>query len=133
MANGFGSLYIGASGLQNSQNALNTTSNNLANVNTKGYVRQQVLQVDRNYTTFNTTASISQQQSGLGMKIGDVVHARDIFLDKSYRNASGRQAFYAATYEAVDGGRPPEPQGNFQADKCQAEIIPDFPRKNIYF
>lgn len=83
MANGFGSLYIGASGLQNSQNALNTTSNNLANVNTKGYVRQQVLQVDRNYTTFNTTASISQQQSGLGMKIGDVVHARDIFLDKS--------------------------------------------------
>ena len=81
MANGFGSLYIGASGLQNSQNALNTTSNNLANVNTKGYVRQQVLQVDRNYTTFNTTASISQQQSGLGMKIGDVVHARDIFLD----------------------------------------------------
>ena len=102
MANGFGSLYIGASGLQNSQNALNTTSNNLANVNTKGYVRQQVLQVDRNYTTFNTTASISQQQSGLGMKIGDVVHARDVFLDKSYRTASGRQAYYAATYEAVD-------------------------------
>ncbi len=102
MANGFGSLYIGASGLQNSQNALNTTSNNLANVNTKGYVRQQVLQVDRNYTTFNTTAAISQQQSGLGMKIGDVVHARDVFLDKSYRNASGRQAYYAATYEAVD-------------------------------
>lgn len=102
MANGFGSLYIGASGLQNSQNALNTTSNNLANVNTKGYVRQQVLQVDRNYTTFNTTAAISQQQSGLGMKIGDVVHARDVFLDKSYRTASGRQAYYAATYEAVD-------------------------------
>ena len=102
MANGFGSLYIGASGLQNSQNALNTSSNNRANVHTKGYVRQQVLQVDRNYTSFNTPASVSQQQSGLGMKIGDVVHARDIFLDKSYRNASGRQAFYAATYEAVD-------------------------------
>ena len=42
MANGFGSLYVGASGLQNSQNALNTTANNLANVDTKGYVRQQV-------------------------------------------------------------------------------------------
>ena len=37
MANGFGSLYIGASGLQNSQNALNTTSNNLANVNNLQY------------------------------------------------------------------------------------------------
>ena len=47
MANGMGSLYIGASGLQNSQNALNTTANNLANVETKGYVRQQVLFADR--------------------------------------------------------------------------------------
>ena len=37
MGNGFGSLYIGASGLQNAQYALNTTANNLANVNTTGY------------------------------------------------------------------------------------------------
>ena len=43
MANGFGSMYIGASGLQSAQNALNTTANNLANVNTEGYVRQQVV------------------------------------------------------------------------------------------
>lgn len=35
-------LYIGLSGLTNSSNALNTTANNMANVNTKGYVRQQV-------------------------------------------------------------------------------------------
>ena len=35
MANGFGSLYVGASGLQNAQNAINTTANNLANVDTK--------------------------------------------------------------------------------------------------
>ena len=32
MANGMGSLYIGSSGLRTSQNALNTTANNLANV-----------------------------------------------------------------------------------------------------
>ena len=40
MANGFGSFYVGSSGLKNSQNALNTTANNMANVNTTGYVRQ---------------------------------------------------------------------------------------------
>ena len=102
MANGFGSLYIGSSGLLSAQNALNTTSNNLANVNTKGYVRQQVLHTDRNYNTFDTNAAISAQQSGLGVKIGDVVHARDIFLDKAYRAESGRQAFYAATADAVN-------------------------------
>ena len=38
MANGFGSFYVGSSGLKNSQNALNTTANNMANVNTTGYV-----------------------------------------------------------------------------------------------
>ena len=32
MANGMGTLYIASSGLRNSQNALNTTANNLANV-----------------------------------------------------------------------------------------------------
>lgn len=102
MANGFGSIFVGSSGLQSAQNALNTTSNNLANVNTTGYVRQQVLYTDRQYVTNGPLAAVSKQQSGLGVKIGDVVHARDIFLDKSYRAESGRQAFYAATAAAVD-------------------------------
>lgn len=101
MANAFGSLYVGASGLQNSQHALNTTANNLANVDTKGYVRQQVLFADRNYITFNTTAAISKQQSGLGVQIADVVHSRDIFLDRAYRTENSRQAFYQSTYEAA--------------------------------
>lgn len=101
MGNGFGSLYIGSSGLQSAQNALNTTSNNLANVNTTGHVRQQVVNSDRNYNTTDTTAAISHQQSGLGVKIGDVVHARDVFLDKAYRTEAGRQSFYAATAEAI--------------------------------
>ena len=102
MANGMGSLFVGMSGLRSSQNALNTTANNLSNVNTAGYVRQQVLQTDSIYNTFDRSASISHQQSGLGVDIGDVVHARDIFLDKSYRTEAGRQAFYAATADAVN-------------------------------
>ena len=96
-----GSLYIGASGLQQSQNALNTTANNLANVETTGYVRQQVLFADRNYNTFDTKSAISKQQAGLGVNIADVVHTRDYFLDKYYRTENGRQAFYDATNEAV--------------------------------
>ena len=96
MANGMGSLYIGASGLQQSQNALNTTANNLANVETTGYVRQQVLFADRDYNTFDTKSAISKQQAGLGVNIADVVHTRDYFLDKYYRTENGRQAFYDA-------------------------------------
>lgn len=100
MANGMGSLYIGASGLQNSQNALNTTANNLANADTKGYVRQQVLFADRDYVNFKN-AAISKQQAGLGVTIADVVHTRDYFLDRYYRTENGRQSFYETSYEAV--------------------------------
>ena len=87
MANGMGTLYIASSGLRNSQNALNTTANNLANVDTEGYVRQQVLFSDKEYNTFGT-AAVSKQQAGLGLDIGDVVHARDYFLDKAYGTMS---------------------------------------------
>ena len=100
MANGMGSLYIGASGLQNSQNALNTTANNLANVDTKGYVRQQVLFEDRDYVTFDRKAAISDQQAGLGVNIADVVHTRNVFLDQYYRTENGRQSFYEACAES---------------------------------
>ena len=102
MANGFGSLYVGASGLQNAQNAINTTANNLANVDTKGYVRQQVRYADKNYTILKDSRSnVNLQQSGLGVSIGDVVHARDIFFDKTYRQETGRMSFYSARYETA--------------------------------
>ena len=102
MANGFGSLYVGASGLQNAQNAINTTANNLENVDTKGYVRQQVRYADKNYTILkDSRANVNMQQSGLGVSIGDVVHARDIFLDKTYRQETGRMSFYSARYETA--------------------------------
>ena len=101
MANSMGSLFIGVSGLQTSQNALNATANNLANVDTEGYVRERILQEDRNYLTLNTTTSISHQQTGLGVSIGDVIHARDIFLDKMYRTQNGRHGFYSTTFEAI--------------------------------
>lgn len=102
MANGFGSMYIGASGLQGAQNALNTTANNLANVGTKGYVRQQVRFSDRKYDLLKDSTKLTNlQQSGLGVSIGDVVHARDIFLDKTYRLEKGREAFYETCYETT--------------------------------
>ena len=103
MGNGFGSLYIGASGLQNAQYALNTTANNLANVNTTGYVRQQVRFADKTYNKLkDPNKNVNMQQYGLGVSIGDVVHAWDIFLDKSYRQENGRKGFYTSFYEITD-------------------------------
>lgn len=101
MANGMEALYVGSSGLRSAQNAINTSANNLANVNTPGYVRQQVLFADKHYNTFSY-AAVSTQKVGLGVGIGDIVHARNIFLDKSYRTEAGRQAYYDAYYNAID-------------------------------
>ena len=102
MANGFGSFFVGSSGLMSAQNALNVTANNLANVDTKGYVRQQVIFSDKHYNAFQSEAiGVNVQQAGLGVSIGDVVHARDIFLDKAYRQENGRQSFYGACYDTV--------------------------------
>lgn len=100
MANSFGSLYVGASGLQSASHGLNTTSNNLTNVNTEGYVREQVVYEDRTYRKIGN-AAISTQYAGLGVQVGTIVHNRDIFLDKAYRQENGRYSFYSASSEAV--------------------------------
>ena len=102
MANGFGSFYVGNSGLVNAQNAMNVTANNLANVDTPGYVREQVRFSDKSYITrVNPTIRTNMQQNGLGVSVSDVAHARDIFLDKAYRRENGRSEFYSSMYNAV--------------------------------
>ncbi len=102
MANGFGTLYVGTTGLQGAQNALNVTANNLANLDTKGYVRQQVRFADKTYAMFkDAKPRIAAQQAGYGVSIGDVVHARDIFIDKAYRQECGRLSFYSTFYDTT--------------------------------
>ncbi len=99
----FGSLYIGVSGLQTSQNALNTTAHNMSNIDTTGYTRQQVQQGTRIYKTISTNATaISWQQTGLGVNYTQVKQVRDDFLDKAYRRESGRSAFYETSTYAFE-------------------------------
>lgn len=93
-------LYVGASGLQTSQNALNTTAHNLANLDTTGYTRQQVLQGNRELIKIGESYN-NTLQSGLGVAYTDVRAVRDEFLDRQYRTESGRSAYYTTSYEAV--------------------------------
>lgn len=95
------SLYTGSSGLRVSQNAMNATAHNLANVDTRGYTRQQVIIKDTGYQTIGRN-SISTFQIGLGADISTLATYRNIFYDQSYRENNGRLGFYTAQYEAVD-------------------------------
>lgn len=97
-----GSLYIGTSGLQTGQNALNTVAHNLTNASTVGYTRQQVLLNDRQYITMSKNPkSVAYQQTGLGVYYAQTRQVRDYFLDKTYRKESGRCAFYEVSYETM--------------------------------
>ena len=99
----FGSLYIGNSGLQTSQNALNTTAHNMTNADTKGYVRQQVQQGTRFYNTISVNPkAVANQQIGLGVNYSKVKQVRDFFLDQTYRKESGRSAFYEVSSAALE-------------------------------
>lgn len=102
MANGMGSIFVGHSGLKASQDSIHNVANNLANVNTPGYVRQQVVFRDARYSNLAYSKNNYKKLIGQGTSIGEIVHARDIFLDKAFRTENGRQSYYAATFEAVD-------------------------------
>lgn len=99
-----GSLWTGVSGLQTSNNALNTTAHNMSNLDTKGYTRQQVGQSTRPYVTISKNAP-AWKQLGLGVEYSMTRQERDVFLDKNYRRESGRSAFYdisTSTMEEIE-------------------------------
>ena len=100
MANTMGSFYIGATGIQANQYALNATSHNITNAGTAGYSRQQILLSDMSYVRLGRTA-IGMNQSGLGTSITDVRLVRDRFVDKAYREELGREEYYQSKYNVV--------------------------------
>lgn len=98
-----GSLYIGKSGLQTSQNALNTTAHNMSNMDTTGYVRQQVMLGTSIYNTIKfDVKAVAHQQIGLGVEYSKTRQVRDYFLDKTYRQESGRCEFYTVSRDAME-------------------------------
>ena len=98
-----GSLYIGKSGLQTSQNALNTTAHNMSNSDTVGYVRQQVMLGTSIYNTIKVDfKAVSNQQIGLGVEYSKTRQVREYFLDKTYRQELGRCEFYTVSKDALE-------------------------------
>ena len=97
-----GSLWTGVSGLQTSNNALNTTAHNMSNMDTVGYTRQQVSQGTRPYVTIEKNNKTNWKQLGLGVNYTLTRQERDYFLDKNYRRESGRSAFYDVSTSTME-------------------------------
>ena len=104
-------------GLLAQQQALNTTSHNIANASTTGYSRQvAVFQASPAYTMPGvTTAPAGPGQIGTGVDVASYQRIRDAFLDVQYRaqsmlqgqaqaNQDGLQQVQLAFNEPTDSG-----------------------------
>lgn len=90
------SLYLGLTGLQAQQSALNVVGHNIANVNTPGYSRQ------RANLTANTAQVEGQVYFGTGVSLNTVQGLRDRFLDLQIYRESARQAGAGERFAGVD-------------------------------
>jgi len=97
MSNIMTSLWNVHSGMTINQSALNATAHNLANIDTKGYARQQILISDFDYKSIGYVDG-QKMQVGLGAQIDTLRQLRNEFYDEMYRNENGRLGFYEAQY-----------------------------------
>lgn len=95
------SLSRAVSALMTSQSALNTTAHNMTNVDTKGYVRQQVIMSDSRYSTVGASRN-SGMQIGLGTDVQVIRQVRDRFLDSAFREENSRLGFYESKSNAIE-------------------------------
>jgi len=92
MGVGFASFEIPRSGLTVSERALDVIGQNISNVNTPGYVRQQAMITTGPYV--NTVGKNGSFQMGLGADIQQIRQVRNTFLDNIYRQENTTLGFW---------------------------------------
>ncbi len=94
------SIYdVGSSALTSMQRAIATTGHNIANVNTEGYSRQEVVFGTRN------PEKVGQVEIGTGVEVSNIRRNHDSFLVKDVQTRSGSNGYfqlYAKTAQNVD-------------------------------
>ncbi len=101
MSNLMASFNAGVSGLHTAQASLNVTAHNMANAQTEGYTRQQVMVTDSSYQT-SVGLYNNKLQVGTGTQVALTRQVRNTFLDAQYRLQLGRQCFYEANSKAAE-------------------------------
>lgn len=87
------------SGLNASQRGLQTTSHNITNANTPGYIRQQLLQHESQYLNIGGQGQL--HQVGIGVTMTEIRQIRDEFADRRFRTESSVLSYYQTKKEAI--------------------------------
>jgi len=101
----FSGLQTSLRGLIAQQEALDTTSHNIANASTKGYSRQEVLlSASRalSIVTGSTEGGSQNAQLGTGVDVNGFARARDKFLDLQYRTQAMRLGGLATRVQGME-------------------------------
>lgn len=92
MASTFFGLTIAGSALNSFQAAVNTTANNISNVNTKGYTRQQAVRLAAEALRVNDRYGMA----GSGVTTTEIIQTRDFYYDVKYWDNSARLGLFEA-------------------------------------
>ncbi|MGB6408950.1 MAG: flagellar hook-associated protein FlgK, partial [Planococcus donghaensis] len=102
MTSTFHGLELGRRGLAVGQASLTTTGQNIANVNTKGYSRQQVNSSASPSLDVWTNQGANTGQLGTGVSIDSITRVRDRFLDQQFRDHSETLGQWQAKQTTLD-------------------------------
>ncbi|ANU14813.1 Flagellar hook-associated protein FlgK [Planococcus halocryophilus Or1] len=102
MVSTFHGLELGKRGLSVGQASLSTTGQNIANVNTKGYSRQQVNSSASPSLDVWTNQGANTGQLGTGVNIDSITRVRDRFLDQQVRDHSETLGQWQAKQTTLD-------------------------------
>ena len=90
MPSTFFGLNIGASALSTFQTSINTTANNISNVQTQGYTRQTTSV--ESTTALRVTARYGS--IGTGVQATEITQERDLYYDIKYRGNNSSLGLY---------------------------------------
>ena len=93
----FGSLHVGTNGMAAAQNALQTTSHNLSNINTEGYSRQRI-----NMEAENPYSLAGVGQLGTGVKMTSIVRVVDDYVTQQMQNENSTLSRYGKKSDILD-------------------------------
>lgn len=102
MVSTFHGLELGKRGLAVTQTQITTTGQNIANVNTKGYSRQQV-NVSASPSLDVWTTGGKMGQLGTGVSLDSITRVRDSFLDRQYQDQASTLGESQVKQQTLDG------------------------------
>ncbi len=130
---GITSLGVASSGMRAAQAGLYVTGHNMANVDTQGYTRQRVNQVDFKYQNIGSDRN-GNMGVGLGTNVLSITQIRNKFLDITYRDEASRLGYYetrilaGVELETIVG----ELQSDYRMQSCVADLWDSLNQLSLY-